>query len=235
MKNTRTYFLNIFHILGSEHDIVKQDLPTHGLSLFDHFDVKYVTLHKKLPTYSGFLEKTINQVFVPEIRQIMSEILSEDNPVYEDDRILVYKIPKPNSVEPFLLLGSGWYPFQPEHNARATMENSEILIVNPTDSEINITLDLVLSSIENRKIMTFSLNGEKIDTISIPTMARNIQLGNLILKPGINVVALDADRGITVQESVTLDAERIDNKLTKFLLSKEMQVSFKVESISIIN
>ena len=234
-KNTRTYFLNIFHILGSEHDIVKQDLPTHGLSLFDHFDVKYVTLHKKLPTYSGFLEKTINQVFVPEIRQIMSEILNEDNPVYEDDRILVYKIPKPNSVEPFLVLGSGWYPFQPEYNARATMKNSEILIVNPTDSEINITLDLVLSSIENRKIMTFSLNNEKIDSISIPTTARNIQLGNLILKPGINVVALDADRGITVQESVTLDAERIDNKLTKFLLSKEMQVSFKVESISIIN
>ena len=92
-----------------------------------------------------------------------------------------------------------------------------------------------MSSIENRKIMTFSLNSEKIDTISIPTTARNIQLGNLTLKPGINVVALDADRDITVQESVILDAERIDNKLTKFLLSKEMQVSFKVESISIIN
>ena len=151
---------------------------------------------------------------MPEIREIISEILSEDNPVYEDDRIVVYKIPKPNSLEPFLLLGSGWHVFEPEQNARATMKNSEILVVNPTNSEINITLNLVLSSVENKKTMTVSNNGKKLDAISIPTVVTDIQLENLILKPGINVVTLDADKFILVQES---------------------SVSFKVESISIIN
>ena len=214
MMNTRTYFLNMFHILGSNYDVIKQDLPTHGLSLFDHFDIKYVTLHKEFPPSFGHLEKTLHQVFLPEIREIISEILSEDNPVYEDDRIVVYKIPKPNSLEPFLLLGSGWHVFEPEQNARATMKNSEILVVNPTNSEINITLNLVLSSVENKKTMTVSNNGKKLDAISIPTVVTDIQLENLILKPGINVVTLDADKFILVQES---------------------SVSFKVESISIIN
>ena len=214
MMNTRTYFLNMFHILGSKYDVIKQDLPTHGLSLFDHFDIKYVTLHKEFPPSFGHLEKTLHQVFLPEIREIISEILSEDNTVYEDDRIVVYKIPKPNSLEPFLLLGSGWYVFEPEQNARATMKNSEILVVNPTNSEINITLNLVLSSVENKKTMTVSNNGKKLDAISIPTVVTDIQLENLILKPGINVVTLDADKFILVQES---------------------SVSFKVESISIIN
>ena len=214
MMNTRTYFLNMFHILGSKYDVIKQDLPTHGLSLFDHFDIKYVTLHKEFPPSFGHLEKTLHQVFLPEIREIISEILSEDNPVYEDDRIVVYKIPKPNSLEPFLLLGSGWHVFEPEQNARATMKNSEILVVNPTNSEINITLNLVLSSVENKKTMTVSNNGKKLDAISIPTVVTDIQLENLILKPGINVVTLDADKFILVQES---------------------SVSFKVESISIIN
>ena len=214
LMSTQTYFLNIFHILGSKYDVIKQDLPTHGLSLFDHFDIKYVILYKELPTMSSSLEKSFSNVFLPGIKQIMSEILSEDTPVYEDDRILIYKIPKPNSLEPFLLLGSGWHAFQPEHDARATMKNSEILVVNPTNSEINITLNLVLSSVENKKTMTVSNNGKKLDAISIPTVVTDIQLENLILKPGINVVTLDADKFILVQES---------------------SVSFKVESISIIN
>jgi hypothetical protein len=211
LKETQTYFLNMFHILGSKDDVIKQDLTTHGLSLFDHFDIKYVTLHKE-HTLAGNVFP--NQVFFPETKQIMSEILSGDNSAYEDDNIIVYKIPKPNSSEPFLLLGSGWHVFEPEYNARATMTKPEILVVNPTNTEIDVTLNLVLSSVENKQTMTVSINGEKLDVIDVPTVATDIHLENLTLKPGINVITLDAD---------------------KFILVGEKSVSFKVESISIIN
>ena len=211
LKETQTYFLNMFHILGSKDDVIKQDLTTHGLSLFDHFDIKYVTLHKE-HTLAGNVFP--NQVFFPETKQIMSEILSGDNSAYEDDNIIVYKIPKPNSSEPFLLLGSGWHVFEPEYNARATMAKAEILVVNPTNTEIDVTLNLVLSSVENKRTMTVSINGEKLDVIDVPTVATDIHLENLTLKPGINVITLDAD---------------------KFILVGEKSVSFKVESISIIN
>ena len=211
LKETQTYFLNMFHILGSKDDVIKQDLTTHGLSLFDHFDIKYVTLHKE-HTLAGNVFP--NQVFFPETKQIMSEILSGDNSAYEDDNIIVYKIPKPNSSEPFLLLGSGWHVFEPEYNARATMTKPEILVVNPTNTEIDVTLNLVLSSVENKRTMTVSINGEKLDVIDVPTVATDIHLENLTLKPGINAITLDAD---------------------KFILVGEKPVSFKVESISIIN
>ena len=221
MMNTRTYFLNMFHIIGSEYDIIEQDLPTHGLSLFNHFDIKYVTLHKKLSSY-GHLEKS-QAKFILGIKPIISEILGEDNPVYEDDRIAVYKIPKPNSSEPFLLLGSGWHVFEPEYDARASMKSSEILIMNPTNSEINIALNLVLSSLEYGTIMTLSMNGEKLDVINIPDIATNIQIENLVLKPGLNVVILDADKSIPVS-----------GQGLGYIL-EESQMSFKVESISIVN
>ena len=211
LKETQTYFLNMFHILGSKDDVIKQDLTTHGLSLFDHFDIKYVTLHKEHTLVGNVFP---NQVFFPETKQIMSEILSGDNSAYEDDNIIVYKIPKPNSSEPFLLLGSGWHVFEPEYNARAAMTKSEILVVNPTNTEIDVTLNLVLSSVENKQTMTVSINGEKLDVIDVPTVATDIHLENLILKPGINAITLDAD---------------------KFILVGEKSVSFKVESISIIN
>tara|TARA_B100000929_G_scaffold77693_1_gene60670 strand:- start:35 stop:727 length:693 start_codon:yes stop_codon:yes gene_type:complete len=145
MQSTQTYFLNMFHILGSKDDVIKQDLAAHGLSLFDYFDIKYVTLQKEFGPDGMYLLSTDRDrlpVFLSETRQVMSKILSENNPVYEDDRVVVYKIPKPGSSELFLLLGSGWHVFESEENLRATMENFEILIINPTDSEKNVTLNL---------------------------------------------------------------------------------------------
>ena len=226
LSGTQTYFLNMFHILGSKDDIIKQDLTTHGLSLFDHFDIKYVTLDKDSPIWKFLTwQNDPLQVFLPETKQLMSEILSEDNPIYEDDRIVVYKIPKPNSSEPFLLLGSGWHVFDPEYHIRATMKNSEILIVNPTNSEMHATLSLVLSSIEKEKTVTVSINNEELARVNVPTTFINTQIENLILKPGVNVVALDTDQFSLVKFGLGGDIDK----------GQETTVSFHVRSISIIN
>ena len=226
LSGTQTYFLNMFHILGSKDDIIKQDLTTHGLSLFDHFDIKYVTLDKDSPIWKFLTwQNDPLQVFLPETKQLMSEILSEDNPVYEDDRIVVYKIPKPNSSEPFLLLGSGWHVFDPEYHIRATMKNSEILIVNPTSSEMHATLSVVLSSIEKEKTVTVSINNEELARVNVPTTFINTQIENLILKPGVNVVVLDTDQFSLVKFGLGGDIDK----------GQETTVSFHVRSISIIN
>ena len=213
MRNTQTYFLNMFHILGSKDDVIKQDLVTHGLSLFDHFDIKYVTLHKELPSFDPTRQSNL-QTFLPETKQTMSKILGGDTAIYEDNRIIVYKIPKSNSLEPFLLLGSGWYIFEVLENARATMKSSEIMIVNPTNSEINVTLNLVLTSIKNENAVTVFMNNEKLASYDIPTEPTYTQIENLTLKPGINTVTLEND---------------------KFVLVGKTKVSLKVESISITN
>ena len=226
LSGTQTYFLNMFHILGSKDDIIKQDLTTHGLSLFDHFDIKYVTLDKDSPIWKFLTwQNDPLQVFLPETKQLMSEILSGDNPVYEDDRIVVYKIPKPNSSEPFLLLGSGWHVFDPEYHIRATMKNSEILIVNPTSSEMHVTLSVVLSSIEKEKTVTVSINNEELARVNVPTTFINTQIENLILKPGVNVVVLDTDQFSLVKFGLGGDIDK----------GQETTVSFHVRSISIIN
>ena len=214
MRNTQTYFLNMFHIIGSKDDVIKQDLVTHGLSLFDHFDIKYVTLYKELLSYDKINQNTLSLRFLPETKQHMSEILGGDKPIYEDNHIIVYKIPKSNSLEPFLLLGSGWYIFEVLENARATMKSSEIMIVNPTNSEMNVTLNLVLTSLKNENAVTVFMNNEKLTSYDIPTESTYTQIENLTLKPGINTVVLEND---------------------KFALVEKTKVSLKVDSISITN
>ncbi len=200
LSSTQTYFLNMFHKLGSKDDVIKQDLATHGLSLFDYFDIKYVILQKAvLANKSGLPPIEPLQEFWPERAQIMSEILSGDDPFYEDDAVVVYKIPKPNSSEPFLVLGSGWHVFDTDTMLRGTMKNSEILIVNPTNSEISVTLNILLSSIEKEKTITISMNSEELVRVNIPTTFNNLQIENLILKPGVNVVTFDTDEFLTME------------------------------------
>ena len=190
LDETRTYFFNMFHKYGSKNDIIKQDLTIHGLSLFDHFDIKYLTVHKTA---------ALGTTKVIDINKLMSEILNENVPIYQDGKMVVYKIPKPNSLKPFLLLGSGWHAFDPENHVRATMKNSEILIVNPTNFETHITLNLVLSSIEKEKTMTIYMNNEELDRVNIPTTPKNLQIENLILKPGINIVTFDTNEFTLVE------------------------------------
>jgi len=221
MSESRTYFLNMFHGLGTSVDIVKQDISIHGLALFDYFDIKYVTLHKNLLTLYGL---TL-------MKQTMSEILNEDTPIHEDDNISVYKIPKPNSLEPFLLLGSGWHTYEecePDEKgincyARVTMENSEILIINPTESTINTTLEIVLKSILDEKTLTISFNNEKLNVLDVPITHTVLHIENLILVPGVNVVTLHTDEVSPYQGTEQ-----------KRAFQKEIQIGIIVESLSIV-
>ena len=216
MADTRTYFLDFFHALGSNNDAIKQDLAIHGLSLFDYFDIKYVTIHKNSLTSEGEVR----------LKQTMTEILNENTPTYEDSNIVVYKIPKPHSFEPFLLLGTGWHTYEVcepgedglNCNARIAMKNSEILMINPTESNIKTGLDVVLGSIVNGNTVVFSMNGKKLNELEIPTTMMRIQIDNLMLVPGVNVLTLDSDDSL------------FDDAGSK----KGMELSLIVEYISII-
>ena len=229
--NTRTYFLNMFHKDGDNNDVIKQDLAVNGLLLFEYFDIKYLTLHKELG----------NPFKISQIKQLMSEILNEKMPIYEDSKIAVYKIPEPTSSEPFLLLGSGWWPYGKfcseienvyDCDIRSTTKNSDLLIVNPTNSDIDITLNLVLSSVindsgmQNKKTVVLSLNNEKMKELDIPAALMDIQIKKLPLKPGVNVVTLDTNQFSTVYYG--LSGTEIDHM-------KKLTVSFHVKSISLMN
>ena len=73
------------------------------------------------------------------------------------------------------------------------MKNSEILMINPTESNIKTGLDVVLGSIVNENTVVFSMNGKKLNELEIPTTMMRIQIDNLMLVPGVNVLTLDSD------------------------------------------
>ena len=226
IENTQTYFLNMFRLTGIKDDVIKQDLSTYGLSIFEHLNIKYVVLHKKLELSIDFLNNFHRETFLPETKDMMSKILMDDKPIYEDDKIVVYKIPKPDSTKPFLMLGSGWHLFEAEHNARATMKDSEILIINPSNTEKTVTVKIILSSIGKEKILTASLNNKNLGDMNIPTETIGIQLKDLNLKPGMNVILLSSDEFVLISQELSVQRPWLTSKLGTTM-------SFKVESINL--
>jgi hypothetical protein len=89
-----------------------------------------------------------------------------------------------------------------------------------------VTLNVVLNSTEKEKTMTVSMNNEELTRVKLLQAFQNMQIKNLILKPGVNVVALDTDEFTLA--AFGLEGAEIDKW-------EETTVSFNVRSISIIN
>ena len=51
-----------------------------------------------------------------------------------------------------------------------------------------------MSSVDEEKTVTVSINNEELARVNVSTAFTNTQIENLILKPGVNVVALDTDQ-----------------------------------------
>ena len=194
LRETQTYFLNMFQLEGSKNDIIKQNLSIHGISILNYYDIDYVIIHKKLPgifSDSPQIQKYVDSTFYPQTKQLMDGILDNNTPFYDNSELISYKISKSNSKEPFLLLGSGWYPFNV--GTRVTAPNFEIVIINPSNDYITNTLNVEVSSFEKTKNARIMVNEKIITDVLIGSEFQSILLEGITLKPGKNMIVFDSD------------------------------------------
>jgi len=194
LRETQTYFLNMFQLEGSKNDIIKQDLSLYGISILNYHDIDYVIIHKKLPqifTDSSKIQKYVDSTFYPQTKQLMHKILGSDNSFYENNDLISYKIPKNNLWKSFLLLGDGWYPFSSE--VRITEPNFEVIIINPSDDYVTNTLNLQIRSFEQENDARIMVNEKLITEVLIENEFQSILLEDIELRPGKNMITFDTD------------------------------------------
>ena len=194
LRGTQTYFLNMFQLDGSKNDIIKQDLTKHGVPILDFYHIDYVNIHKKVPSVfsdSPRIQKYVDTTFYPQTKQLMHKILDDNKPFYEDKKLISYKIPSSNSDNPFLLLGSGWYPFS--SGTRVTSPTFEIIVINPSHDYITNTLNLEIRSYNQEKNVQIVINQKIINDISIENEFQKITMENVNLKPGKNLIVFNTN------------------------------------------
>jgi len=157
----RTYFLNQFIGDQPATDIVKQDLKKVGVSLLDYFDVGYVLIYtdvsRNFPKSTN-LHSYVTKTWLPQTNSTLIDIFAKP-PDFEDDRLFAYKVPKPNSDSPFIVLGDGWGILN--NDIRKIVDEAEIKIINPTNEITEVPLEIHFRSYEENEI-TLHFNGKEI-------------------------------------------------------------------------
>jgi len=177
-------------------DIIKQDMGTHGVSIFNNFNIKYVIIHKDEPVSRSDLTTirfSIGDNNISEISNFMSNILNNKKPYYEDERVVVYKIPRSNNLEPFILLGDGWHEYNSTDKSRGMYPTADIKIINPKDIEIEYSIKIKLNGYNQYRQIQVSLNDKYLQEFNIPVETTTLELNKLKLLPGENIISINSN------------------------------------------
>jgi hypothetical protein len=170
----RAPVLQHFRHLGP--DIIEFDLAKQGTQVLNDLGVRWVVLDRyQMPVGD---ERTYTDAAA-------AEIFRDQPPAYEDERITAYQVPETPGAEPYLLLGDGWEPFDPETGSRSFREGATVTIRAPSEGEVSL-------------VVTSADGGAALD---LPESDGRYAL-DTHLRPGDNVVVLrtvnPGDRAIVV-------------------------------------
>jgi len=204
LTQSNSYFFSKFQFQGNGEDILWQDLGIHGIPILNYFDVKYVIIHKTEPI--SFTDQTTQHIPVEEettsnvisrTSDLMSEILNQKRPYFEDDNLISYKIPESSSQKPFLLLGKGWHEvwwdIKMEEAQRGMYPESIIKIVNPGKDKTDFSMEIELMAYEQSRNVEIFFNEKYLSEVNIPSTAITLELNKLQLLPGENILSVRSD------------------------------------------
>ena len=99
----RAPVLQHFRHLGP--DIIAFDLAAQGRQVLADLGVRWVTLDRyKMP---GGRERAYTEAAA-------QAIFGSQQPVYQDERLTAYEVKPPETAVPYLMLGTGWQPYDPQ-------------------------------------------------------------------------------------------------------------------------
>ena len=195
-RYTQSYFLNIFTIHGNNNDIITQDIGDVGKSILNYMDVGYIVFHKNSKNPDPMSDdQLLYHDFIKRTKMITSKIFENEKPVYEDEEVILYHISKSESINPFIMLGSGWDILIEDNNrlVRYAEPHSEILIINPTDNIIVKDLKLKLRGVFNSQDIMVNVNGKLYSNTISNNIESVIELSNIKLASGQNLIEISSN------------------------------------------
>jgi hypothetical protein len=125
----RVPVLQHFRHLGP--DIIQFDLATQGRQVLNDLGARWVVVDRyQMPAGQ---ERTYTDAAA-------AEVFEAQPPLYEDDRITVYEVTAPVTSEPYLILGDGWGPFDPDTGNRSFQGSATVTIRSPTERDVTLVV-----------------------------------------------------------------------------------------------
>jgi hypothetical protein len=163
----RAPVLQHFRHLGP--DIVEIDLAVQGQQVLSDLGVRWVALDRyKMP---GGAEREVTEA-------LAATIFGEQAPVHQDERLTVYEVAAGTGGGPYVVLGDGWGPLDPETRSREVLGSAEVLVMSPGTYEATLVVTVSPESSAG----------------SLPRLGNAYEV-RLALTPGTNALTIDPQPG----------------------------------------
>jgi len=162
----RVPVLQHFRHLGP--DIIAFDLAAQGQQVLADLGVRWVTLDRyKMP---GGRERAYTE-------SAAQTIFGDQPPIHQDERLTVYEVTAPETGAPYLILGSGWGPYDPQSATRSFTGSAPLIVQAAAAGEITLRVTLASGSAE----------------LDAPRQGSDYVI-SMSLQPGVNAIGLRAQQ-----------------------------------------
>jgi len=157
--------LQHFRNLGE--DIIKVDLAEVTPSVMAYLGVKYVVLDFYQMPGGEEREKTV---------ALAMEMFGKSEPIYKDERLVVYRVPTPVKAVPFLFLGEGWGKFH--RSFRSLKREASLFLHAPEASNTFVAMEVssysggILKVRDDFYSFSFRIRPREKQSISFPVKAK---------------------------------------------------------------
>ncbi|MCD6289232.1 MAG: hypothetical protein J7M34_01920 [Anaerolineae bacterium] len=165
-------------------DVIAQDLTLVGRSVLAYLDVRYVILDRyKMP---GETERTATIHYA-------TAALDGLRPIYQDERLTVYRVEPPAAPRPFLILGPRWGSLQVEDGVPWRRISGTAILQIYTAKPVTVTLQMVARG--ERPGITLQLQSPDgaTSTIRLGTDPRLVSLGPMTPATGLHRITLSVN------------------------------------------
>lgn len=128
------------HFRHLEPDIIAFDLAAQGREVMHDLGVRWVVIdHYQMPPSPGNNTRQYTLATA-------AAVFGDQPPAYQDERLTVFDVGEPALRAPYLILGAGWEPFDPESAQRAFSGSARIIVRSPEDGAGTLRVSLAPGS-----------------------------------------------------------------------------------------
>ena len=184
----RAPVLSQFWFLGPDIHTENFDLSKQGMQvLHDLLGVGWVVLDRyKMP---GGPERDVTTEYA-------QQIFAGQTPIYEDDRLTVYRVTEPAERGPYIVLAPGWQPRQTNEEGAVWRDlpaggAASFEVVNPSPGEL--VVEVVAAAPAGGQLRLLADDGAELAVWEVGTQPQRLQSLPLALPAGISSLRLQLD------------------------------------------
>jgi len=178
----------------SQKDIVNQNITGVGNSILQHYNIRYVILHK------DFLSHDQLQAAESLLAQWCNPPLPK---VYEDKRLVVYEQNRTAQNHPFVILGTGWNEIENlSGGTPMRWMKSNATLIFYSDQNRSAMMSMQVSSFYHPRTLNISVEEQHIVETTVLTRFTTITLP-VDLHKGENILNLQVEEGCDQPNAIT--------------------------------